>query len=223
MVIKTNIKVDKTLLQELSSVNVDVDFKLPVNKPSGDFFYDPWDIKEEFKGTVWERLLNVLPNNIGEARLIKLTPGQAYRSHADIDDRYHFNITGEKSFVIYTDLNTIYPQEQTEYWYEMDAGPVHSAVNTGRVDRIQFVVRKLLLKNSLKNPITIKITLLEDAHDWRYQFDAITSVWLNKANKEGTITNFKWDGEQVQFDIEENCINDLKANLARIFNVEIIR
>ena len=22
--------------------------------PTGDFFYDPWDIKEEFKGTIWE-------------------------------------------------------------------------------------------------------------------------------------------------------------------------
>lgn len=219
MIVQTPFRVDDSILQQLSSANINVEFKLPVNESTGDFFYDPWIIKDEFKGTVWERLLTVLPDNIGEARLIKLEPGQAYRSHADIDDRYHFNICGEKSFVLYTELNTMYPQIQSNYWQDMDAGPVHSAVNTGRTDRIQLVVRKLLTKNNLVSPVTIKIVLVSNSVDWRYQFDSITSTWLNRANKNGTITNFKWDTDFVMFDIEKELISDLKKNITEIFKV----
>jgi hypothetical protein len=219
MIVQTPFRVDDSILQQLSSTNINVEFKLPLNEPTGDFFYDPWIVKDEFKGTVWESLLNVLPNNTGEARLIKLEPGQAYRSHADIDDRYHFNICGEKSFVLYIELNTMYPQTQSNYWQDMDAGPVHSAVNTGRTDRIQLVVRKLLNKNKLIDPSTVKIILVCDAVDWRYQFDSITSTWLNRANKNGTITNFKWDANFVMFDIEKECISELKKNITGIFKV----
>jgi hypothetical protein len=221
MIVQTPFKVDESILQQLKSSSIDVKFKLPINEPTGDFFYDPWIVKNEFKGTVWESLLASLPNNIGEARLIKLEPGQAYRSHSDIDDRYHFNIMGEKSFVIYTELNTLYPQTQSEYWYDMDAGYVHSAVNTGRTNRIQFVVRKLLTKNILKDPTTVKITLVADIADWRYQFDSITSVWLNRANKKGIITNFKWDGEQVIVDVEKESIPELRKNITSAFDIII--
>jgi hypothetical protein len=221
MIAQTSFKVDDLILQQLKSASVDIEFKLPVNVPTGDFFYDPWIIKDEFKETVWDKLLGYLPDNIGEARLIKLEPGQAYRSHADIDDRYHFNIQGEKSFVLYTELNTIYPQTYSHYWQDMDAGPVHSAVNTGRIDRIQLVVRKLLKQNKLINPVTVKIILVSDATDWRYQFDSVTSTWLNRANKNGTITNFKWDDKCVMFDIEKELISDLKKNLTEIFEVII--
>lgn len=223
MILQTDIKIDEELLHDINSASVDLKFKLPVNKPTGDFFYDPWIIKDEYKNTVWEKLLSYLPSHIGEARLIKLAPGECYRSHADIDDRYHFNIKGEKSFIIYTELNTIYPQEQTQYWNVMDAGEVHSAVNTGRIDRVQFVVRKLLTQNKLVDPITVKVLLIRDVYDWRYRFDATTSTWLNKANKAGIITNFKWDGTQVLFDVEKNSLQDLKDNLDEVFDIEIIR
>jgi hypothetical protein len=159
MITQTNYFVNRSIRDQLQSANIDVEFKLPINQSTGDFFYDPWTIKQEYKDTVWERLLSTLPDKIGEARLIKLEPGQAYRSHADIDDRYHFNIQGERSFVIYTDANLIYPQEESSYWADMNAGEIHSAVNTGRIDRIQLVVRKLLNKNVLTDPVSIKIDM----------------------------------------------------------------
>jgi hypothetical protein len=84
--------VDSTLLNEAQGSVPAVESKLTINQPTGNFFYDPWDIKEEFKGTVWETLLNTLPLDIGEARIIVLGNGTTYMSHTDIDDRYHLSL-----------------------------------------------------------------------------------------------------------------------------------
>ena len=50
MIVQTPFRVDDSILQQLSSANINVEFKLPVNESTGDFFYDPWIIKDEFKG-----------------------------------------------------------------------------------------------------------------------------------------------------------------------------
>ena len=221
MIAQTDYFVNDDIKAEVLSANVDVEFKLPINQPTGDFFYDPWIIKQEYKDTVWERLLSTLPDIIGEARLIKLEPGQAYRSHADIDDRYHFNIQGERSFVIYTDANIIYPQEQSNYWADMNAGEIHSAVNTGRVDRIQLVVRKLLNKNVLSKPIQVKMTLKEFKPDYRYVFDEFYSPWLNAANKNGIINSFVSANDYVSFNVESNYLEEFKAIDCSYFKLTI--
>jgi hypothetical protein len=221
MITQTNYFVNRSIRDQLQSANIDVEFKLPINQSTGDFFYDPWTIKQEYKDTVWERLLSTLPDKIGEARLIKLEPGQAYRSHADIDDRYHFNIQGERSFVIYTDANLIYPQEESSYWADMNAGEIHSAVNTGRIDRIQLVVRKLLNKNVLTDPVSIKMTLREFKPDYRYVFDEYYSPWLNSANKNGIIHNFVFAQDCVSFNIERSYLEEFKLIETSYFNLSI--
>lgn len=219
MITQTDHFVNDAIKAEVMSANVDIEFKLPINQPTGDFFYDPWTIKQEYKDTVWERLLSTLPDNIGEARLIKLEPGQAYRSHADIDDRYHFNIQGERSFVIYTDANLIYPQEESSYWADMNAGEIHSAVNTGRVDRIQLVVRKLLSKNVLNDAVQVKMTLKEFKPDYRYVFDEVYSPWLNAANKKGLINQFVYDTDYISFNIESSHLEEFKLIESSYFNI----
>lgn len=221
MIAQTTYFVNNNIRKQIISTDISVDFKLPLNEPTGNFFYEPWRIKQEYYGTVWEDILSTLPNNIGEARLIKLEPGQAYRSHADIDDRYHFNIQGERSFVIYTDANLIYPQEQTNAWFDMNAGEIHSAVNTGRIDRIQLVVRKLLNKNILTDPVHIKMTLREFKPDYRYVFDEFYSPWLNKANKSGIINNFVFSEEGVSFNIESSYLDEFKLIQTSYFNLLI--
>ena len=81
MLTKLNIKVNQAdLLEAQQTVDLN-NFKLSFNKPTKSFFYDPWVIKDEFKNTVWERLLEYLPNDIGEARVIVLQPGACYNSH----------------------------------------------------------------------------------------------------------------------------------------------
>lgn len=220
MIRQTQYLVNNSIKDRLKDTNVSVDFKLPLNLPTGDFFYDPWIIKDEYKDTVWEDLLSTLPTNIGEARLIKLQPGEAYRSHADMDDRYHFNIRGERSFIIYTEDNLIYPQVESNYWVEMNAGRLHSAVNTGRVDRIQLVVRKLLLDNQLADPVSVTISVSNDKQDYRYVFDELYSPWLNVANKEGKLNNFVYSSESVSFNIDKCYLSELTAINTPYFKVE---
>lgn len=219
MITQTEYFVNDKIKADILSADINVDFKLPLNQPTGDFFYDPWIIKDEYRDTVWEKLLSTLPSNVGEARLIRLQPGQAYRSHADIDDRYHFNIQGERSFVIYTDANLIYSQEESNYWMDMNAGELHSAVNTGRIDRIQLVVRKLLYKNLLKDPVQVKITLNEFKPDYRYVFDEYYSPWLNTANKKGIINAFVYNNDCILFDIEKSYLDELKSINTSYFNI----
>jgi hypothetical protein len=221
MITQTTYFVKDEILDRLKKVDIDVDFKLPLNKPTGNFFYDPWIIKDEYKDTVWNDLLNTVPTNIGEARLIKLSPGQAYRSHADMDDRYHFNIRGERSFIIYTDANLIYPQTISNYWYDMDAGEIHSAVNTGRIDRIQLVVRKLLYKNNLNNFSEVIVTVKNTSPDYRYVFDELYSPWLNRANKRGILNNFCYNNGTVSFNIDNNYIDELKEIKSSYFNLSV--
>ena len=219
MITQTEYFVNDKIKAEVLSADVNVDFKLPLNQPTGDFFYDPWIIKDEYKSTVWEKLLSTLPSNVGEARLIRLQPGQAYRSHADIDDRYHFNIQGERSFIIYTDANLIYSQQESNYWMDMNAGELHSAVNTGRTDRIQLVVRKLLNKTLLKDPVQVEITLNEFKPDYRYVFDEYYSPWLNAANKKGIINAFVYNKDCILFDIEKSYLDELKSINTSYFNI----
>ena len=85
--------VDPTLLNEAQGSIPSVESKLTINQPTGNFFYDPWEVKEEFKGTVWETLLNTLPLDIGEARIIALAHGTTYMSHTDINLKNYSNIT----------------------------------------------------------------------------------------------------------------------------------
>tara|TARA_B100000780_G_scaffold143026_2_gene100082 strand:- start:9265 stop:9945 length:681 start_codon:yes stop_codon:yes gene_type:complete len=222
MITQTNYFVNDKIKKEIKSADrIAIGFKLPLNQPTADFFYDVWTIKEEYKGTVWDKLLSTLPNNIGEARLINLEPGQAYRSHADMDDRYHFNIQGERSFVIYTDANVIYPQVESNYWSDMNAGELHSAVNTGRINRIQLVVRKLLNKNVLIDPVHIKMTQKEFNPDYRYVFDEFYSPWLNAANKNGIVNSFVYNYDYVSFNIESRYLEEFKLIESSYFNLLI--
>lgn len=175
-----------------------VDFKLSINEPTGNFFYDPWTIKNEFKSTVWEELLNTLPFPIGEARLIKLEKGKCYSAHADIDDRWHINIVAGNSFLIdleHQEMHTLQPNR----WYTMDAGVIHSAANFGGEDRIQLVVRHLLNDVDLKSPIGFEIEFNKDIPNWRYVFDHVYSPLLNKLNKENKLSCFSLFDSSVMF------------------------
>lgn len=201
----------------------DIDFKISLNSPSGRFFYDPWHTKEEFKNTIWENILETLPYNIGEARLICLEHGSCYHSHADIDDRFHLTITGEHCYLIDIDKEEMHKSKLNGSWYIMDAGRRHSASNFSNTNRIQLVVRKLLDNNILKNPVNIKIkTTHTDLHLARYEFDNTVSLWLNKANKEQIISNFEKSQQEIKLDIEKEKIADLTEILPGNFFLELI-
>lgn len=196
--------------------------KTTLNQPNGDFFYDSWSIKDEYKNTLWDNILKTLPYPHGEARIIVLYPATCYQSHADIDDRYHLNIQSEESYFIDLENNVVHKIFQDGFWYEMDAGRLHSAANLGRIHRVQLVVRKLLIKNKLENPIRITITSDLPLDDQRFEFDQTASKWLNRANKLGKISDFKLYGNIVEFFIEKNEISQLSDILGKNFIIKIV-
>ena len=137
----------ESLLGLLPYVIWDDKNRCDLNQPTGHWLYDPYEVKKEWRDTEFGKLLSVLPFEIGEARLMRLSAGACYCAHADIDDRYHLNITGDNSILINLENYEIFKMFKDGIWYEMDAGIIHSAVNFGQEDRYQLVVRKLLKKN----------------------------------------------------------------------------
>jgi hypothetical protein len=223
MIAKTHYTVNQDLLhQALNSLSND-EFKMTINKPTGNFFYDPWEIKEEYKDTVWGRIINTLPEDIGEARIITLKYGNCYQSHGDIDDRYHLSISGQYSYLINLETNEMHFLKNDGMWVEMDAGFKHSAANFGYINRVQLVVRKLLNRNILKDPQAIKIEYIGRSKDEaRFKFDNIISPWLNKANKRKIITDFSSNVDNVKFKIEKIKINELMKVISEDFKIELL-
>jgi hypothetical protein len=220
MLTPTNYTVDPKLYQEAGNHLPTVEMKTTINQPTGNFFYDPWIIKDEYKGTVWEILYDSLPVVKGEARIIVLEPNQCYSIHADIDDRYHLNVTGDNSYLIDLVRDIMHPLAPDGIWYYMDASFLHTAANFGRLPRAQLVVRKLLKKNKLANPIEVSLaTSMENTNHARHLFDKTMSPWLNEANKAGFINSFSQGAVTIKFNIEQDKLINLKRILPEEFKI----
>ena len=100
MLNKTNYSINPELLQNIIAYIDTESDRSAINQPTGNFFYDPWEIKPEFRDTIWETIYDSLPKAKGEARIIRLTSGEGYVAHADIDDRFHLNLIGNNAFLI---------------------------------------------------------------------------------------------------------------------------
>ena len=220
MLSPTNYTVNTSLFQEACSQLTTGNMKTTINQPTGNFFYDPWTLKDEYKGTVWETLYNSLPASKGEARIIILDPAHCYQTHADIDDRYHLNILGESCYLIDLIREQLFLLEQDGIWYDMDAGFLHTATNFGRRARVQLVVRKLLRNNKLKNPIEVSLsTTIANTDDARFVFDNTLSPWFNEANKLGFINNFDHSPVSIKFNIEQDKLDSFKHMLPSDFKI----
>lgn len=208
MINQIGYSISPSQLQEACNTLPDIDFKFTLNTPTGNFFYDPWELKPEFKNTVWEEIFNSLPGDKGEARLIKLAPGTCYWAHADIDDRWHLSLINELSFLAELKSQKLHTTE-LGVWYEMNAGLLHSAVNFGEVDRVQLVVRKLLTPGTFKESTNIKI-MMPSLVNARYLFDQLYSPWLNYANRIGIIRDFSATSDSVSFNLNTEFVSDLE-------------
>lgn len=218
MLTKTYYTVNSSLFQEACNQLPTRNMKTAINEPTGSFFYDPWVLKTEYNGTVWETLYNSLPVVKGEARIIILDPAQCYQIHADIDDRYHLNILGEECYLMDLVREQMHRLEQDGIWYNMDASCLHTATNFGRRSRIQLVVRQLLKQNKLTDPVEISLsTTISNTDDARFVFDNKLSPWFNKANKLGFINNFSYSQTLIKFNIEKSKLSELKNSLTNEF------
>lgn len=221
MIKKTPYNISKKLLTDSLGSIPNIDYRLSINQPTGNFFYDPWEIKPEFKDTVWNEILNSLPFKKGEARLIKLAPGGCYMSHADIDDRCHLSLTGNQSFLIDLDDQVMHRLDVDGHWYDMNAGKMHTAANFGDIDRVQLVVRHLLSNSNITNIKKVIIVLNTAQHDYRYQFDKFISPWLNRGCKQGFINNFSVEQNVVTFNLHKQFVQELAGISQDKFNITI--
>jgi hypothetical protein len=221
MLAKTNYTISQELLQAAVADLPNDEFRTTINKPTGNFFYDPWVIKPEYQNTVWAKLLESIDEPIGEARVIILKPQMSYHVHADIDDRLHLNIQSESSYLIDLDSEKLHKLQTDGIWYLMDAGRKHTASNFGRFDRVQLVVRKNLQRGNLIAPKSIKIiSNISTIDDSRFVFDNTVSSWLNQASKKKIIDNFNPSPLCVCLDIEESFIEELCLILGNNFRIE---
>jgi len=207
MITKTPFSVPLEIIKKAKDSILETTFRIGINEPTNRFFYDPWKVKEEFRGTVWETILNSLPGPIGEARLIQLAHGTCYMSHCDIDDRYHLSIEGQYSYLIDLESEKMYQTSPDGVWYLMNTGIRHVAANFGSYNRLQLVIRKLLNDPVLEDPVSVEIKPICEKP--RFEFDDVISPWLNKVNKLHLLKNFTVNDECAKFLIERSVVKDL--------------
>lgn len=187
MITNTEFTTTPDKLLQANSLCQSMEGKTVINRPTGNFFYDPWEILPEYKDTVFEELLAPL-EDIGEARIVKQESGTCYYAHSDVDDRYHLNISGDCACLIDLDKNTMYPLESDGKYYLMNAGKNHSAANFGQYPRYQLVVRKLLQRAGW---VYETIEIHGGGNNPRFMFDKYISTILNDMNKRNVMNNFE--------------------------------
>ena len=191
-----------------------------LNEPTGDFFYDRWQIKDLYKNTLWQQVLDSMPMSIGQARIIKLAPGESYMAHADIDNRFHLNLTGEQAYLIDLDNEVMYKCERDNRWAYMDASHIHAATNYGSIPRLQLVVREPLRRS--RQPIDLVTISMEPAyeqHDFRYKFDTVFSPFLNRANWAYKLADFTHTTFSLKFKLERELLAEFEKLVNTDFKV----
>lgn len=211
-----------SLLKLLDTVEWDSKDRCDLNRPTGHWLYDSYEVREEWRNTEFERLLSAIPYPIGEARLMRLQPGTCYCAHADIDDRYHLNlISSEQSYLIDLTDQQLYKLNTDGYLYKMDAGRVHTAVNWGSVSRVQLVIRIPLSRYDDLEFVRKTIVFKNPTFNFRYIFDSEISPLLNRAVKEQKLGFFNPQSEtKIELYLDKNLFNDILGILKNL-NKEI--
>ena len=194
-----------------------------LNEPTGDFFYDTWKIRDLYKDTLWEKVLDSMPMTIGQARIIKLEPGDTYQAHADIDNRWHLNLTGEQSYLIDLDNQTMYECVRDNRWAYMDASHRHVASNFGSIPRLQLVVREPLRRS--RQPVDLVSVTIGPAYEqyqFRYKFDNLVSPFLNRANQKYKLADFAHTTFNLSFKLERELLDELKQLLTADYKLTIL-
>lgn len=209
------------LLPLLDTVSWDSKNRCDLNTPTGHWLYDPYQIAEPWAGTEFEKLLENIPVPVGEARLMKLTPGTCYSSHADIDDRLQLNlVSNDQSYLIDLDNHTMHQLHTDNKFYCMDAGRRHIAANFGSTDRIQLVIRVPLTKIKDLTFVIRKIKFTNPTFNLRYMLDNYVSTFLNRAIKQRKVGFFNPLSEtEIQLVIDSTVMSQL-TEILKSLNIE---
>lgn len=216
MIIKTEYKAEiSEIISQVESLG-NVNKRLDLNIPTGDFFSDPWQIKTEFVNTPLGNILQTL-GQVGQARLLYLESGETYTAHADPDDRYHLAITTNSySYLLDLDSKKLHHIPVDGFIYKMDTGITHTASNFGPRTRIHLNVRHLLpsFKNN-ENALRIKVMYRD--YDWKQLAYTPVMSTINKLIKDKTVTGFKKiDDTEIHINTQSFTIfDDILTNLTK--------
>jgi len=211
------------LLSELKHCHLEQDqfdamWKCDINQPTDSFYYDAWQLKPEYSTPAVQSLFAQLPP-VGQAKIVSIPPSTSYHVHADIEDRYHITLQGQHSYLIDLAHHKMYSTQVDNQCYHMDTARIHTAVNFGYQPRIQLVIRHLLHRPLLSDPVHVHLhpVTLDEPHNQRQLFDQHILTWLNLAHKQHIIDNFNPMGEDVelQFDLARNHVPQLQQQIAQ--------
>ena len=202
------------IIDQVKSLTLDKRFDL--NTPTGKFFNDPWQIKNEFIGTPLGHVLESIPN-CGQARLLKLESGESYTAHTDPDDRVHLAIvSNEYSFLVDVDNGNLHYLPVDGQLWLMDTSRVHVAANWGGWDRIHLNVRVLLPAfDSTKPGMYFKV--IDGLQDWKQASYIELMGNINQGIKHKIVTGFDAPNERELYinttrpDLFKPIIDNIKA------------
>jgi hypothetical protein len=166
-----------------------------LNQPTGKFFNDPWQTKDEFINTPLGDVLASIPN-VGQARLLTLDSAESYTAHTDPDDRYHLAIiTNPMSYLIDLTTKTLHHVHADGKVIVMDTGRTHVASNWGGTPRIHLNVR-VLLPHFNPGKQGIHLTVIDGPIDWKQASYIELMGTVNRLVKSGDITGFEAPNER---------------------------
>jgi len=197
--------------------NLIIPKRIDLNKPTGEFFNDPWETLSDFKNTPLGNLLDSL-GHIGQARLLCLESAESYTAHADPDDRMHLAIvTNPYSFLIDLSNNQLYHLPVDGQLWHMDTGKIHVAANWGPRTRIHLNIRVLLPKFDPTQP-GISIKVIDGDYDWKQIAYTPIMALINKSIKDQRISGFRGINEREvlintnDFQMFDSLLNQIEVS-----------
>jgi len=214
MLTKTNVhfNIDPIIEQVLSLSWAEKSILL--NETSGTLLNGPYCILPEFVNTPLGDVLTKL-GNVGEARLLRLEPGETYSAHTDPDDRLHLSIiSNEFCYLANLENNTMHGLPVDGFIWELDTSIKHSAFNLGSYVRINLNVRKLL-------PVFVEpgyaVTADTDKFNWKQELYLDVMGYVNRKIKEGVITGFtKVDERTIMVTTDDRTVLNYLVNISNL-------
>lgn len=94
---------------------------------------------DQFKGTIFETLYNVLDQHyiLGRVRLMRLDPKTCLSWHTDDTPRLHYPISTQEGCFLVIEDEVVHLKESK--WYMADTTKKHTAFNSSKLSRIHLV------------------------------------------------------------------------------------
>ena len=214
MLTKTNIQFNiNPIIEQVFSLSW-TEKSIVLNETSGTLLNGPYTILPKFVNTPLGDALAKL-GNIGEARLLRLEPGETYSAHTDPDDRLHLSIiSNEFCYLANLEDNTIHTLPVDGYIWELDTSIRHSAFNLGSYVRINLNVRKLL--PAFAEP-GYAVTADGDKFNWKQELYLDIMGYINCKIKEGVITGFtKIDERTIMINTNDRTALNYLVNISNL-------